>query len=63
MFSNLDPGETVFLITRHDGERVNEVISRIKIDWTRITQTVQIKQHRYVGDNKKRYHPDSCKAD
>ena len=54
MFSNLDPGETVFLITRHDGERVNEVISRIKIDWTRITQTVQIKQHRYVGDNKKR---------
>ena len=63
MFSNLDPGETVFLITRHDGERVNEVISRIKIDWTRITQTVHIKQHRYVGDNKKICDPDSCKAD
>ena len=63
MFSNLDPGETVFLITRHDGERVNEVISRIKIDWTRITKTVQIKQHRYVDDNKKRYEPDSCKSD
>ena len=35
--SNLDSLAAAFLVTRHNGQCVNKVVSGIKIDWTRVT--------------------------
>ena len=43
--SNLDSVAAVLLVTRHNGQRMNKVISRIKIDWTGISQAVQMKRN------------------
>ena len=42
--SNLDSFVAVFLVTRHNSQRMNKMIGRIKIDRTRITQTVKTQQ-------------------
>ena len=43
LFSYLNPPAAVFFDTRYNSQGMNKVISRIKIDGTRITQPVQVK--------------------